>query len=73
MTSAEQEPPRFWCHECGASVETRVDEPSEEVCCVQCGGNFVEEIEEVRSCIFLRLSMHSVCRNHFFLFILSRV
>uniref|UniRef100_H3HEA0 RING-type E3 ubiquitin transferase n=1 Tax=Phytophthora ramorum TaxID=164328 RepID=H3HEA0_PHYRM len=40
------EPPRFWCHECAIAVETRVDEPSEEVCCVQCGGNFVEEIEE---------------------------
>ncbi|OWZ23199.1 hypothetical protein PHMEG_0001945 [Phytophthora megakarya] len=38
--------PHFWCHECGAGVETRVDEPSEEVCCVSCGGNFVEEIEE---------------------------
>ncbi|POM77489.1 Zinc finger protein, partial [Phytophthora palmivora] len=38
--------PRFWCHECSAAVDTRVDEPSEEVCCVQCGGNFVEEIEE---------------------------
>ncbi|KAE9357175.1 Inosine-5'-monophosphate dehydrogenase [Phytophthora fragariae] len=45
-TPAEQEAPRFWCHECTAAVVTRVDEPSEEVCCVQCGGNFVEEIEE---------------------------
>ncbi|KAG2772583.1 hypothetical protein PC129_g8049 [Phytophthora cactorum] len=45
-TSAEQEPSRFWCHECGAAVDTRVDVASEEVCCVQCGGNFVEEIEE---------------------------
>ncbi|KAG6609925.1 e3 ubiquitin-protein ligase ring1-like isoform x3 [Phytophthora cinnamomi] len=45
-TPAEQEAPRFWCHECAAAVSTRVDEPSEEVCCMRCGGNFVEEIEE---------------------------
>lgn len=46
-TSAGQETPRFWCHQCAAAVDTRVDEPSEEVCCGQCSGNFVEEIEEV--------------------------
>ncbi|EGZ28500.1 hypothetical protein PHYSODRAFT_294053 [Phytophthora sojae] len=45
-TSAGQETPRFWCHQCAAAVDTRVDEPSEEVCCGQCSGNFVEEIEE---------------------------
>ncbi|RLN91794.1 hypothetical protein BBJ28_00015496 [Nothophytophthora sp. Chile5] len=38
---------RFWCHECSADVATRVDAASEEMCCQQCGGNFVEEIEEV--------------------------
>ncbi|RLN10910.1 hypothetical protein BBJ28_00015760 [Nothophytophthora sp. Chile5] len=37
---------RFWCHECSADVATRVDAASEEMCCQQCGGNFVEEIEE---------------------------
>eukprot|EP00644_Phytophthora_capsici_P000158 jgi/Phyca11/100240/e_gw1.4.871.1 len=45
-TSAEHESMRFWCHECGAAVATRIDESTEEVCCVQCGGNFVEEVEE---------------------------
>ncbi|KAF4132568.1 Ring finger domain [Phytophthora infestans] len=45
-TSVEQEPLHFWCHECSTAVGTRRDEASEEVCCVQCGGNFVEEIEE---------------------------
>ncbi|CAH0477137.1 unnamed protein product [Peronospora belbahrii] len=44
--SAAQEPPRFFCHECGDTVDTHIDEPSEEVCCNQCGGNFVEEIED---------------------------
>ena len=47
LTPAEQEPLRFWCHECGVGVETRVEESSGEICCVQCGSNFVEEIEEV--------------------------
>uniref|UniRef100_M4BXL1 RING-type E3 ubiquitin transferase n=1 Tax=Hyaloperonospora arabidopsidis (strain Emoy2) TaxID=559515 RepID=M4BXL1_HYAAE len=46
LTPAEQEPLRFWCHECGVGVETRVEESSGEICCVQCGSNFVEEIEE---------------------------
>ncbi|RLN51371.1 hypothetical protein BBJ29_000685 [Phytophthora kernoviae] len=45
-TTAEPEPLHFWCHVCAAAVQTRVDEASEEVCCLQCGGNFVEEIEE---------------------------
>lgn len=45
-TPAEQELPHFWCHECSATVDTQVDDSTEEVCCEQCGGNFVEEIEE---------------------------
>jgi hypothetical protein len=52
-TPTERESKRFWCHECGAAVDTRVDESSGEVCCVQCSGNFVEEIEEVRVGRFL--------------------
>ncbi|CEG36801.1 e3 ubiquitin-protein ligase ring1-like isoform x3 [Plasmopara halstedii] len=46
MSHAELEPPRFWCHECSVAMNARVDSISEEFCCVQCGGNFVEEIEE---------------------------
>lgn len=38
---------RFWCHECNAQVPTSLDEASAEVCCNNCGGNFVEEIDEV--------------------------
>ncbi|CAH0491132.1 unnamed protein product [Peronospora farinosa] len=45
-TSAQQESPRFFCHECSVNVEARLDDASEEVCCTQCGGNFVEEIDE---------------------------
>ncbi|UIZ26992.1 hypothetical protein KXD40_001801 [Peronospora effusa] len=29
-TSAQQESPRFFCHECSVNVEARVDEASEE-------------------------------------------
>ncbi|TMW68751.1 hypothetical protein Poli38472_006219 [Pythium oligandrum] len=41
MTTA----PRFWCHECAVEVATCVDAATDEVCCQQCDGNFVEEIE----------------------------
>lgn len=53
VAAAAAEPPaesaggRFWCHECNAQVPTSVDEVSAEVCCNTCGGNFVEEIDEV--------------------------
>ncbi|DAZ95915.1 TPA: hypothetical protein N0F65_012626, partial [Lagenidium giganteum] len=45
-TQTEPVAPLFWCHECTANVPTAVDAASDEVCCQQCGGNFVEEIEQ---------------------------
>lgn len=45
--AAESSGGRFWCHECNAQVPTSLDEASAEVCCNNCGGNFVEEIDEV--------------------------
>lgn len=45
--AAESNGGRFWCHECNAQVPTSLDEASAEVCCNNCGGNFVEEIDEV--------------------------
>lgn len=53
---------QFWCHECNARVATTVDAATDEMCCQQCGGNFVEEIESVRFvlCVCVYIDVHFV-------------
>ncbi|OQS07232.1 phosphatase 2 [Thraustotheca clavata] len=38
--------PSYWCHECACTVATTFNVESDEVECQQCGGCFVEELEE---------------------------